>query len=383
MYSHEAIWRDGNTGFGSSLAYDSGLLLVGMSAVDTIRTFTAESGHVDLLGTVQGAQSGSGFGWSLAVASSSFIATGAPFLHAFASTRSVGGAYVFEYEVSSGTWRQFGPTIRGDEDTFAERENFGTSIGVTLLEDRIRVAVGAPRSSLQYLYDVGRVYTYERSVANGGNWNKVEKNALNGLGTGDRFGSSVGISKDGSTLVAGAPGSLLHEDAGYVLGYQYSESKKWTPIFTLTGMDANEEFGASVSILSESGDTIAVGAPAFNENSGRVVIYQMNQEGRYDQLGSDIVGSFGERIGGKNSIDGSKSQNGLSVVIATATGIIKRYEYVESSGDWVHVYKPLDTEFNGVSSLACAGKDCHSLAAGSLSDRAVSLFESSEVEERM
>ncbi|GAX11726.1 hypothetical protein FisN_7Lh100 [Fistulifera solaris] len=383
VFSHQAVWPDGNTGFGSSLAYDSGLLLIGMPVVDTVRTFTAKSGHVDLLGTVQGEQSGSGFGWSMAVASSTFMATGAPFLNAFASTRSVGGAYVFEYEDSSGTWRQFGPTIRGDEDTFAERENFGSAIGVTLLNDTLRVAIGAPRSSLQYLYDVGRIYTFERSVARGGDWNKIEENALNGLGTGDRFGSSVGISKDGTILVAGAPGSLLHEDAGYVLGYRYFESEKWVPIFTLSGVHSDEEFGASISILSDTGDTIAVGAPAFNENSGRVAVYRLNREDRYERLGNDIIGSFGERVGDKNSLDGSQSENGLFVVVATATGIIKRYEYDEAKGDWIHVYKTLDTEFDGVTSLACQGKDCHSMAAGSLSDRSVSLFQSSEVEDRL
>lgn len=354
-----------------------------MPVVDTIRTFAVEEGQVELLGTVQGAQKGSGFGWSLAVASSSLIAVGAPFLHAFGSTRSVGGAYVFEYDASSGTWRQLGSIIRGDEDTFAERENFGTSIGVSLVEDRVRVAVGAPHSSIQYLYDVGRVYTHERSLTTGGNWDRIETNALYGLNTGDRFGSSVELSKDGSILIAGAPGSLLHKDPGYVLGYQYSETEKWKPIFTLIGMHADEEFGASLSILSDNGDTIAVGAPAFNENSGRVLIYQLNRDGRYEQLGGDIVGSFGERIGDKNSLDGSKGERGLSVIVATATGIIKRYEFVEARDLWMQVYETLDTEFNGVSSLACSGKDCQQLAAGSLPDRAVSLFESSVFRNRL
>lgn len=116
---------------------------------------------------------------------------------------------------------------------------------------------------------------------------------------GDRFGVSLDISDDGTTLVIGASNNDVNGlDAGQVSVYRYISS---TNSYSKIGLDfygkaALEFFGTSVSI-SADGSTLVVGAPQTNGNNtyygpGRVRVYKINVAGtQYSQFGSDINGA--------------------------------------------------------------------------------------------
>lgn len=91
----------------------------------------------------------------------------------------------------------------------------------------------------------------------------------------DEFGTSVGLSADGGSLVVGAPGedsaargiggdqeSNAATNSGAVYVFRWSSSGNWAQeeYIKASNVDAADDFGESVSI-SADGTTLAVGAP--------------------------------------------------------------------------------------------------------------------------
>jgi len=369
-------------GFGNSVAYDGTMLVVGMPAVvpgvtdpGELRSFAVNQDKVmDYLGAIEGTQGGSGFGWSVYLAGQA-LAVGAPFLFASKASTKVGGAYVYE---NNGGWSQFGPIIRGDENLFAANGNFGASVAIALFGGGYRVLVGAPLTSLQRSSEVGRVYAFESSKSAGVvTWLPADQVPMYGERSGDRFGSSLDVSKDRTTFIAGAPGSDYSNEPGYVFVYQYTGkvSQPWEFVFAASGSQANEEFGASVTMLSENGDTFAIGAPAFNNGAGRVAVYHKAISGLYQQLGTDIVGEDGERIGEAGTLSGTKGDMGIYIVVATSTGKVRRFDVDEYQTTWGPLYEVLNSDMGTISGVATkSGEDSDFLAIGSVSDNKVALY---------
>ena len=111
-------------------------------------------------------------------------------------------------------------------------------------------------------------------------WSELTKLTASDKGADDHFGYSVSISSDGSTLAVGAH----YEDpngisaAGSVYIFQNTNGT-WTEVQKLTASDkeAYDRFGTSVSI-SEDGSTLAVGARYEDPNgisgAGSVYVFQ-------------------------------------------------------------------------------------------------------------
>jgi hypothetical protein len=355
-----------STGFGNTVSYDGRILVVGAHAAGPgeVQSFAVDDfPEVFTYDALQGDHDGSGFGWSVDLTESIMI-IGAPYLFANASPIAAGGAYV--YEMMDGGWVQLGSIIRGDEDLLAVNGDFGFSVAVSESDNGFRrVSVGAPTSRSRdsetgrVNQESGRVYTFEGPL--GGKWIRIEDGApIFGERAGDRFGFSLDMSKDGSTFISGAPGSDLNEDPGYVLAYRYvgTEGAPWEIVFATAGVEANEEFGSSVAMLTDNGDTFAVGAPRFRGGSGRVQVFQLEENGLYKKVGPDIVGDLGDRLGQRGTLSRGKSVEKASVVAGTASGEVKFYDFNEATDTWEEAFETLNAGFdNGVTSLSAAGED--------------------------
>ena len=318
-----------------------------------------------------GEEVSSEFGTAVSV-SNRALAVGAPKVLADGTPTEAGGAYVYLY---GNAWSQLGDVIRGEEDVYAANEMLGSSIGIANSFTGIRLAVGAPMNNAKAI-GAGRVYTFEFTD---GEWIGVGETPILGERAGDSFGTSLAMAEDGSAFIAGAPG-YGNDDAGYILCYRYvgdNLEKPWELSFALRGESNSEEFGASVAILTEHGDTFAIGSPGAENGRGRVRVYQRRDETPFhEQIGPDIIGEEDDRIGLRNSLSGTRNGESYSIVVATKQGTVKRYDYNLNADQWEEWYETLDAGFEGdISSLSITGPNSDFLAVASAADGEVSLFD--------
>ncbi len=171
-----------------------------------------------------------------------------------------GAAYVF---VKSGTWATTStPTAALTNSGSTAGDELGRSVSTN--SDGSTVVTGAPGvNSAQ-----GTAYVFVKS----GTWatTSTPTAALtNSTGaTGDVMGTSVFISSDDSTIIAGAPGANSGRGAAYVFGKSGTWATTSTPAATLTNSSGavGDELGNSVSTNSD-GSIIVAGAPLTTVNS--------------------------------------------------------------------------------------------------------------------
>ena len=154
----------------------------------------------------------------------------------------------------------------------------------------------------------------------GSTWSKLGA-TINGINSNDVM-SSIAISKNGDTFVAGAVQTQHPSLSGYAIVYR-NISGTWTMLgSTIYGLAGGDQFGISVSI-SADGNTIAVGSidnNGFNSNGPgyvRVFTYS-NANNTWTQLGGVISGTtegamFGKSVclsaNGRRVIIGEKKRN--------------------------------------------------------------------------
>jgi hypothetical protein len=196
--------------------------------------------------------------------------------------------------------------------------------------------------------DAGHVRIYKDSS---GTWTKIGSD-IDGEAAGDRSGSSVSLSSDGSTVAIGAYGNDGNgTDAGHVRIYK-NINGTWTQVGSdIDGEAAGDYSGYSVS-LSSDGSTVAIGA-LFNDgngtDAGHVRIYK-DSSGTWTKIGSDIDG---EAAGDYSGYSVSLSSDGSTVAIGayrndgngTDAGHVRIYE--DSSGTWTQVGSVIDGEAAG------------------------------------
>ena len=219
------------------------------------------------------------FGGSVSMSSDGFIvAIGAKDDY----PTSMDAGYVKIFEENSGVWTQTGGDIIGDE-TF---EEFGYS--VDLNGDGSVVAIGSPGYSgfIPGSY-TGRVSIYEN---NSGTWQKIGT-SIEGEEGGDHFGHCVSLNSDGSIVAIGTFEEPEIYEKGYVRIYKNNEGE-WQQIGEdITGDNAGDYFGYSVS-LSSDGSIVAIGATQNYGNGtdpGFVRVFE-NNAGVWQQIGTDIIG---------------------------------------------------------------------------------------------
>lgn len=175
-------------------------------------------------------------------------------------------------------------------------DNFGFSIAVS--GDGSKIAVGAPFDENPTVgIESGQVYLYDRDDGPPVGFNTV--GILSGFysGSGDRFGWSVDMSRDGNIILVGAIGDEAPSNAnqsGLLYVYERDDGPpiQFNQIGIIEGtlaVDVSDNFGTSVAISPE-GSYIAVGAQ-FDEDTatpsdsfGLVYVYEKDL-GTVNQVG--------------------------------------------------------------------------------------------------
>ena len=242
-----------------------------------------------------------------------------------------GHVRVFRNE--SGDWVQIGTDIDGP----GLYHEFGYSVAISA--DGNIVAIGTENFNISG--SAGYVKVYE-NVSD--SWVQISSD-MTGAVSGERFGSAVALSSDGSILAVGARAG----GPGSVRVYQ-NVSNSWNQIGSpITGEASSDEFGGAIAISSD-GTVVAIGARLNDENgnmAGHVQVYR-NVSGSWQKIGSDIDGeATGDQFG--NSV--ALSSDGLILAIggylnsnpnANYSGHVRVYR--NSSDNWVQIGSDIDGE---------------------------------------
>lgn len=347
-----------NIGYGSSVTMAGSLMAAGLprysEGLGAVQTFQKVGAVWEEMSTVFDRASerfGSDVDISTTASRSSMI-VGASRTRGDGEFSNLSFGAGFYFEMYGGTWSSVGVPIRPEPSPFTSSGEFGAAVAVSASTRRI--AVGAPNTHLNAgSLDNGRVYTYEYD---GSNFVPIGT-PIDGESAGDLLGSAVAMSEDGTKILIGAPGAS-GASPGSALYYSYT-GNQWQIMLPVIGTTSDENLGSSVAIISSDGETIAMGAPNFDGGRGVVRVYRRNnpQDVFWGQLGPDIVGAAaGELLG--TTLSGSDSR----VVVGTALGTFKVYEYRSSSSSWVLV-----------DSVTSTGSPVVAIATGSEGDVAVGL----------
>lgn len=323
---------------------------------------------VDTIGTAQGSdtQSGDLFGVSAALsADGNTLAIGATY-----KDEKRGAVYIFVR--ASSTWNQeekLTASVRDAEDQFGSSldlsDDGNTLVVGAHLEDGGNEGINANPTD-NSASDSGAIYVFERSE---GLWAHTTYIKSKPSAPNYQFGSSVGISGDGSTVVAGAPGQNSNSGLVFIFLRTPTTWVQGAGYFEAPNSDANDRFGTTVA-LNLAGNVLAVGAPsedggatgvggAINEfapDSGAVYLFRKtfawgqglyvkaSNTGSGDLFGSTLtLSSDGNRLGvGAPREDGSATgvnsatnnsalDSGAAYLFTYAEGIWEEMAYVKAS----------------------------------------------------
>ncbi len=289
-------YSDDGSGASLSLSSDGSIVAIGAPNNDDngnisghVRVYKNESGVWTQIGDdINGEAPHDSSGSSLSLSSDGgIVAIGA------LGNNNVSG-HVRVYKNESGVWTQIGDDIDGEMNF----DRSGSS--VSLSSDGSIVAIGAPNNdgngdSSGHV----RVYKNENDV-----WTQIG-NDIDGEHVGDQSGTSVSMSSDGTIVAIGA---LYNNNtgngntSGHVRVYK-NESGVWSQIGNDIDGEVGDRSGTSVSISSD-GTIVVVGAPFNSDNgttSGHVKVYK-NQNDSWVQVGSKVNGATSSKLGTSVSI---------------------------------------------------------------------------------
>jgi uncharacterized protein YjbI with pentapeptide repeats len=247
-----------------------------------------------------------------------------------------GSTRVYEYNVSTSLWVQLGEDIDGE----TIYDYSGGSVSMN--SEGTRVAIGALCYNSGYSGRT-RVYQY-----NGTAWVKLGQN-IDGEAYSDQSGWSVSMNSEGTRVAIGA----LYNDgngnnSGSTRVYEYNVS---TSLWVKLGQDidgeaADDQSGYSVS-MNAAGSRVAIGAFLNDGNgadSGHTRVYQYNGTA-WVQLGQDIDG---EAANDQSGLSVSMNSEGTRVAIGARynsdNGSTRVYEYNVSTSLWVKFGQDIDGE---------------------------------------
>ena len=192
-------------------------------------------------------------------ADGSTVVASAPYATVGANTWQ-GAAYVFVKP--KGGWSSGQETAKLTASDGAERDNLGYSVGVSA--DGSTVVAGAPYATVGANTWQGAAYVFVKPM---GGWSSGQETAKLTASDGartDELGDSVGVSADGSTVIAGAGGATVDGNAYQGAAYVFVRpSGGWSSgqetAKLISDGAVNEFLGLSVAV-SADGSTVVAGA---------------------------------------------------------------------------------------------------------------------------
>ncbi len=281
-----------NDRFGDAVGINDELVVVGAtgknSKTGAAYVFGRNLGGADNWGQIQkltaidGAVDDS-FGFPAVISGDSVVIGGS------SKNSGKGAAYIFTDQC--GQWAQIRKQTASDG---TEEDQFAYAVGT----DGDTVVVGSYGKN----FGIGAAYVFERNQGGADKWGLIKLLSPLDANVGSRFGSAIGIS--GQTIVVGAFGKNDYSGAAYIYRRNQGGANNWGLVKILTASDGVrfDFFGNSVGI---SGDKIVVGAAGKNFDTGGAYVYGQNQGGA-DNWGlvraltaSDGVAldSFGNSVG--------------------------------------------------------------------------------------
>ena len=289
------------------------------------------------------------------------------------------------YSLTNNVWVALGSIISGDAG--------GESSAVKLNNDGTRLIVGERLTPDNQDVPKGTAKIYEYSS---GSWSQIGQDIV-GAGGGDngaQLGVDVSINSTGDRVIVGARywdksnSNAQNSNYGYMEVYDLvadggnGGTGTWTLVGSRIEGSFRSQYGSSVDINS-SGNRIIVGAPfgdinpldgqanrtnARNTtNEGTFYVYEYNSgTSSWDQLGSQIWGGAGERLGFSVAINNSGDKITLS---AQRDNYWKSYEYNTGTSTWDQLGSTITTtssteikiDMNGTGDVVVVGdKDANS-----------------------
>lgn len=286
-------------GFGSALAIDGNMLLVGQTKADSesgeVVVFTREgAGNWRETGTIRAPErhAGDAFGATIALSGGrAYIGTGVRGFGSMVFTRRSGSVYVFRKDGSN--WVSEGTLTPAATDT-----SNASTFGSALAADGSRLLIGNSRADSGN----GAVYVYARDAA--GAWKLEMRISSPGPLTGRnaQFGSALLLR--GDTAVIGASNDRA---AGAVWIFtRDSASSRWNPLTRALPFDGS--FGSRFgSAIVEVGTELWVGGVGTNSFQGRVYRLTRDSTGFTGSTKMGLPGlkdgdRFGDRIVASGSL---------------------------------------------------------------------------------
>lgn len=248
---------------------------------------------------------------------------------------------------AGGKWRQ-GPllapltaeeaTCEGSAENESKQPECGFGSAVAISQDGDVAAVGSPLGHELR----GEVAIYEREGAAPG-WRRVSTVAAPTMTKRiERFGRSVALSADGTTLAVGAPAAENFRGAAWVFkAVGGNPESGYLPVGSsaLVGNASEQEgmgrFGRAIAI-SGSGETVVVGAPVASTtagpSSGQAYVFQYSSEaGEYAAQGEPLVGGSEEEGEGHFGFSVAISGDGSTILVGARADLDGRGERTGSA----------------------------------------------------
>ena len=194
-------------------------------------------------------------------------------------------------------------------------DRFGDSVGI----DGNRAVVGAPfqtskDNSDNDIADGGWGHAFSRSS---GGWNYDEFLAVSNPQADGRLGSSVAVA--GSTTIVGAPSYIQNNNADpgrITIASWDSETDSWDTEFTKVGQDGNDLFGSSVALDTGIAVVGAPGAPIGGDAlAGKAYLYTKNNSVWGNA--ATAIWSAGTNAGAGTIFGSSVAVDGSTVVVGS------------------------------------------------------------------
>ncbi len=205
------------------------------------------------------------FGWSVSIGTSGVV------VGAFGHNVYTGAAYVF-VEPTTGGWVNATQTAELTDTGGLDYDFFGYSVSIS----GAVIAVGTPNHNIATNTPAGAVYVYQRPTSGWATTSKPNAQLTSSTETqDDYFSSSVAIS--GNTIVVGSPFASSDLGAAYI--YEKPAKGSWVSTTTYTAkLTASngvmyDDFGYSVAIGGSTSNTVAIGAPGVNTETGAVYVF--------------------------------------------------------------------------------------------------------------